>query len=118
MIGIAAFVIMIVMIYQTYKTARDNGRNAGLWALASFGVGFGFQIIIPLAIGVVLGIVLVTQGMHDPNELQSRIAGTANIIGVVCIILSIAGMWIIFKHVSKVPDLPPANTPPPPPDFT
>jgi len=118
MIGIAAFVIMIVMIFQTYKTASSNGRNAGLWALASFGVGFSFQVIIPLAIGVVLGIVLVTQGMKDPIELQSRITGPANIIGIVCIVVSIAGMWIIFKHVSKVPDLPPANVPPPPPDFT
>jgi hypothetical protein len=108
---------MIVMTYQTYKTARDNGRNGGLWALATLGVGIALQFVIPLIIGVVLGIILVMQGTSDPVELQSKIIGPANIFGIVCLVLSIVGMWLIFKHVSKVPGVPIAEVPPPPPEF-
>jgi len=115
MLGIAGFVIMIAMTYQTYKTARDNGRNAGLWALAVFGVGFTFQFIIPFIVGVVLGIILVAQGTSDPVELQSKLTGPALILGIVCLVISIAGMWLVFKHVSKVPDVPVGGEVPPPP---
>ena len=115
MLGIAGFVIMIAMTYQTYKTARDTGRNAGLWALATFGVGFTFQFIIPFVIGMILGILLVMQGTTDPVELQSKILGPATILGIVCLVISIAGMWLVFKHVSKVPDVPLTPGPPPPP---
>jgi hypothetical protein len=118
MLGIAGIVIMIVMIYQTYKTARDNGRNASLWALAVAAVGIGFQFVIPFIVGILLGIVMVMRGTSDPTELQSQIIGPATIIGIVCLAISVVGMWIIFKHVMKVPDVPfNADVPPPPPSF-
>jgi hypothetical protein len=119
MLGIAGFVAMIVMIYQTFKTARDNSRNGVLWALASFGVGITFQFIVPIVLGVVLALIIVAKGVSDPTELQSQIMGPANIIGIACLALSFVGMWLIYRHVSKVPDFPiSAEGPPPPPEFS
>jgi hypothetical protein len=115
MLAIAGFVIMIVMTVQTYKTARDNGRNAVLWSLLTLGVGLAFQFVIPLLIGVVLGIVWVMQGTTDPADLQAKIYGPGIIIGIVCLVLSLVGMWLVFKQASKVPDVPYPSTPPPPP---
>lgn len=118
MLGIAGIVIMIVMTIQTYNTARNNGRNAGLWTLAVLGVGLAFQVVIPLVIGIVLGIVLAMQGTSDPIELQSKIIGPANVIGIICIVISVVGMWLIYKHVMKVPDIRYSpDAPPPPPTF-
>lgn len=118
MLGIAGFVIMIAMTYQTYKTARNTGRNAGLWALTAFGVGFTFQFVIPFIIGMVLGIVLVMQGTTDPIELQSKILGPATVLGIICLVLSVVGMWLVFRHVSKVPDVLLSTEVPPPPEFS
>lgn len=117
MLGIAGIVIIIVMTYQVYKTARDNGRNAALWALMTFGVGFGIQIIVPFFIGIVGGIVLVLQGTTDPQEIQSSMNVPSLVLEIVFLASSVYAMWLIFKRASVVPDSPVAGSPPPPPTF-
>jgi MFS superfamily sulfate permease-like transporter len=118
MLSIIGLVIVIVATYYTYKTAKDYGRNAVLWAIATFCVGFGVQFVVPIVIGFVLAIIWVIQGSTDPLEMQARLVGPAAVIGLICLVASLVGMWMILKKVSQVPDEPVGTTPPPPPtDF-
>ena len=116
MIGIIALVAVVIFTIQVYKTASGTGRNAPLWALLTAGVGFGFQLVLPFILGLILAIVYLAMG-SSPESLQSEITGPASLIGIVGLIASIVGMVLIAKHVAKVPDDTPmtANIPPPPP---
>jgi len=114
MLSIIGLAIVIVATYYTYKTAKDYGRNAALWAAATFGVGFGLQFVVPIVIGFVLAIIWVVQG-SDPMRMQERLMGPAAVIGLICFGTSLVGMWMILKKVSQVPDEPVGSVPPPPP---
>ena len=116
MLGIIAFIAVFVAAYFAYKTASGNGRNGPLWALATLGVGFGFQIIIPILIGIVLGIIYISMGT-PVDKLQAQISGPATIIGFVMLFLSFIGIWLILRHVAKLPEDAPVERVPPPPTF-
>lgn len=118
MLTILGIVAIIVFTIQVYKAAKSTERNAGLWALVCALVGFGFQWILPIAIGIVIGFYYAMTGMSMEN-IQTEIAGPATIIGILGLILSIVGMVLIAKHVSKVKADIPADraAPPPPPTF-
>lgn len=118
MIGILAFIAVIVFIVQVYKTAKGTGRNGALWAILTGIVGFGFQIVVPLFIGLALGIYYLMTG-SSPEEMEIAVNGWATLIGLPCLVLSIVGVFLIMKHVSKIPDEPvsAAVPPPPPPTF-
>ena len=119
MIGIIALVAVVIFTIQVYKTASGTGRNAPLWALLTAGIGFGFQLVLPFFLGLVLAIVYLAMG-SSPESLQSDIVGPASLIGIFGLIASVVGMVLIAKHVAKVPDDPPTAAvvpPPPPPGF-
>ena len=116
MLGVIALVAVMIAAYFAYKTANDNGRSGPLWALATIGVGFGFQIAIPLFIGIILGVVYVSTGT-PVDQLQERIGGVASIIGMVMLFLSFIGVWLILRHVAKLPEDVPIEKLPPPPTF-
>ena len=108
MLGFAAIIICIVL---AFKTARDYGRNPFLWAFITFCVGFGFQLVLPLVIGIVLGAIWVIGGT-SANEIQSKIEGLSFFIGIGTTILSIIAMLLILKFLGRVRDdvaLPPAK---------
>ncbi len=115
MLGIAALIAVIIFIVQVYKTANGTGRNGALWALLTGVVGFGIQLLLPMAIGLVMGIYYIATG-SSIEEMEAAVNGWSLLIGLPCIVLSIAGVWLIMNHVSKVPDEPAtASAPPPPP---
>jgi putative Mn2+ efflux pump MntP len=114
MLSIFGLVAIIIVPILTYKTASSTGRNAVGWTLAAIGCGVGLQWIVPFFIGVVLAIVFMASGTSI-DELPEKIAGFATFIGIFCFVLSIVGMWLILRRVSKVPDDEPAIAPPPPP---
>jgi hypothetical protein len=115
MIGILALVAVIVFSVQVYKTANGTGRNGALWALLTGVVGFGFQLVVPIMIGLLLGIYYLATG-SSPEEMEMAVNGWAGIIGLPCLVLSIVSVFLIMKHVSKIPDEPAmASAPPPPP---
>ena len=118
MIGIAALIAIVVFTIQVYKTANGTGRNGALWALLTAAVGVAFQLVIPFVAGIVLAIAYLATG-SAPETIESDITWPATIIGILGIVVSVAGMVLISKHVSKVPDDPPMATaaPPPPPQF-
>ncbi len=65
MLTILGFVAVIVATFHIYKTARDTNRNAVVWALATLAVGFGFQLVVPLLIGIAAGILMVSCRKFD-----------------------------------------------------
>ncbi len=116
MLSILGLFGVIFATYYVYKTARDTKRNAVGWALATFAVGFGFQIVLPLLIGVVIGIVMSLQG-SSPAQIQEFVQVAAVIITLICLALSFAGIYLIMRRVSTLPDTESFVAPPAPPDF-
>lgn len=116
MIGIIALISVFVAAYFAYKTANDTGRSGPLWALATLGVGLGLQIVVPTLMGVVLAVIYMALGT-PVDQLQDAITGPASVIGLVALVLSFVGIWLILKHVSKLPEETASESVPPPPRF-
>lgn len=116
MLGIIALVAVFIAAYFAYKTAAGNGRSGPLWALATLAVGLGFQIVIPIMIGIVLALVYMAMGT-PADELQQEMSGVAGIIGIVSLVFSFIGIWLVLRHVAKLPDDPPVEKLPSPPVF-
>ncbi|MEP6704088.1 MAG: hypothetical protein ABJB34_04730 [Acidobacteriota bacterium] len=117
MLSILGIVAIVVFTIQVYKTAAGTERNAPQWAIATVSIGIVVQFVLPIIIGLMLGIYYTSRGM-SPEEMQSEIGGIAMLIGVGGIVLSIVGMWLVMKHVSNVRnDGSHVNAPPPPPTF-
>lgn len=118
--GILAFIAIFIFTYFAYKTARDNGRNPFVWAAVTFATGFGLQIIVPLLIGLVLAIVWIAMGSSSPETIQEDVGGIATIIGIISLVLSFVGMFLILRYVAQLPEEAEpvtGNGPPPPPIF-
>lgn len=117
MISILGFVAIIVFTIQVYKSAKSTERNAPLWAIVCALVGFGLQFAVPIAFSIVLVIYYTLSGT-PPESLEDELNGPATIIGILGLILSIVGMVLIAKHVSKVTsETMTTVAPPPPPNF-
>ncbi len=117
MLGLAAFAAIFIFTYKAYKAANEYGRNAPLWAGLVFCVGFGFQIVVPLLIGIIAGLVLAMGGA-DAAEIQTVLNSYGLILTLFVMVASIVGMYLILRYLGTVPedddDIP---TPPPPSDF-
>ena len=116
MLSILGLVIIVVATIYAYKTAKDYDRNAVLWAIITFSVGFGIQIIVPVIIGIIFAIFL-TAGGTPPEQLEKAVGSWAMIIGMVCLILSVVAVFIILRHLSKIPEEKLFTPPPQPPKF-
>ena len=114
MLSILGIVVIIVATYQVYKAARDTGRNAVVWALITFAVGFGFQIVIPIIAGIILAVALIASGTPE-SGLQEAISTPGILIGLVCLFLSFLAVWLILRQVSKIPEEKSFVAPPTPP---
>ncbi len=116
MLSILGIVIIIVTTYLAYKTARDTGRNPVVWALLTFAVGFGIQIVIPFTMGIVIAVIWISSGT-SVEQVQQSIQSWEITITIVCLILSFVGAALILRHISKIPQENSFVAPPPPPDF-
>jgi putative Mn2+ efflux pump MntP len=117
MLSILGIVAIVVITIQAYKTAASNGRNAPGWAAVTAVIGIGIQFALPIFIGIAIGIYYAATGANVDN-IGSEYIGLFTIIGVAGIVLSIVGMYLVMKYVSKVPDDDPSPmAPPPPPTF-
>ncbi len=114
MLSILGFVVIIVATIQAYKAARDTGRNAVLWAIITFFVGVGIQIVLPIIAVVIIGIIYLATGTPE-SQLQEAVSGLSMVIGLVCLVLSFVGVWLILKLVSKIPEEKSFVAPPAPP---
>ncbi len=112
LVGIIAIVVFSV---QVYKTARGTERNAPVWAAITAVTGIALQFVIPIVFGIAIAVYYLATGTAVEN-IESEAFAPAVVVNIICFILSIVGMVLIMKHVSKVKDEDPAaRTPPPPP---
>lgn len=117
LVQILGLVVVIVATYHVFKNARDNGRNAAGWAFATIGVGIGLQFILPIILGIIIAVIWMATGTRA-DELQAAIQTPAIILNFVCLGLSFVGVFLILRHVLKLPDEPDGDvSPPPPPTF-
>ena len=116
MIGIIAFIAIFIAAYFAYKTANDNGRSGALWALATIGVGLACQLVFPIVTGLLLAVIYLARGVPQ-DKLAETINGPATIIGFVSWFLSFVGIWVVLRHISKLPKDEAGSEPPPPPTF-
>jgi len=115
LLGIVAIVVFTT---QVYKTAIDTERNASGWAVVTAAVRITIQFVLPLLVGILVGIYLVVTG-NGLEHLETSLFGLLTIIDVLGVILSVVGMWFVMKHVSKIKEADAAGpTPPPPPTFS
>ena len=108
---------VIVSTYLVNKTARSYGRNAFVWTVLTFVLGIGIQWVLPFILAVLLGIVFIMQGTRNQFELQQGITDWAFTISIISLALSGVAMWLTLKMVSRLPDEPVADSPPPPPTY-
>ena len=94
---------MVVATFFVYKTAKENGRRALAWALANFGIGIGFQIILPIILAAAVVLFLLVSGKPQ-DRLQDAMEGPAWIITFVCLSLSVVAMGLILRFVAKIPE--------------
>lgn len=114
MLSILGLIIIIVASIHVFRTAKQYERNAVAWTLITLGVGLGVQLVLPLFIGIIIGIVMVAGG-SSVEEIQASIAVPAIIISIACIILSVVAVLFILRHVSKIPEGKSFTPPPSPP---
>ena len=115
---ILGLAVIIVSTYYVHKTAKDYGRNAILWSVGTFVLGIGIQWVLPILLTMVLAVIFVMQGTRNPNAIQEQLSGPAFVIGIASLVLSGVAMWLMLKMVSRLPDEPDVDMPPPPPtDF-
>ena len=115
MLSIFGIIIIIVVAVFVYRTAKQYDRNAIGWTLITLGVGFGIQLIIPLFIGIVIGVVMIARG-STPEEMQASLNVPAQFIGIVFIVLSIVAVLLILRHVAQIPEEDSFTQPPLPPE--
>ncbi|MEP7149334.1 MAG: hypothetical protein ABI857_10665 [Acidobacteriota bacterium] len=117
MLSILGIVAIVIITIQVYKTAVGTERNAAGWAAITVVIGIALQFVVPVIIGLLIGVYLVVTGT-PAEELQNGLFGLMSVIGVAAIILSIVGMFLVARHVSKVKDdTTHGQAPPPPPVF-
>jgi len=115
MLSILGLIVIIVASVHVYRTAKQYERNAVAWTLITLAVGLGIQLILPLFILIIVGIIMVTGG-SSPEEIQAAISVPAIIISIVCIVLSVVGVFLILRHLSKIPEEESFTKPPSPPE--
>jgi len=111
------FVAIIAFTVFIGRTAKENGRNSILWALAGFGTGLGLQFVIPIIVVIVITIALIAAGTR-PDQVEDVLGWWAFGLNFLFIVLSLIGMFLILRHVAQLPEHQESgDAPPPPPMF-
>jgi len=113
---ILGLLAVFIATYYIYKTAKDTNRNAVGWALLTFAVGFGLQIIFPVLIIIIITIAMTVSGKRLTN-IDELPWSVGTIISLAGIAVSFVGIWLIMRRVSTIPDDEIFTAPPSPPTF-
>ncbi|HEY0428190.1 MAG TPA: hypothetical protein VGC76_10450 [Pyrinomonadaceae bacterium] len=116
MLTILGIVLIVVSTIYIYRTAKQNGHNAVLWTVITALAGVALELVIPLALGIIIASVWMSQG-KSLLQIQQDILVPAIIIGIVCLVLNFVVVFLIMKKVSPIAEENLAEPPPPPSDF-
>jgi len=98
--GAAAVIVATIFIF---KTARENGRSGVIWALVSLVVGFGCQIVVPIAGGIAIAIIYLMTGTPQV-KLAREIDGPASILFYVSWLLSFVFLFLVLRFIANHPN--------------
>jgi len=106
-------ILTIVLLWQVYKAAKENGRSGLLWMVLAFIGSIALQFLIGLFLGIIFMIGSALWGW--PENLLDKLLWPVNIL---VLVINVILIWLLIKYLSRVPDsefiAPP---PPPPPNF-
>lgn len=106
-------ILVILAIWFGYKKAKATGRNPFLWAFICAAIFIGAQIVCGAAIGIFIGIGIAAWGWSEKTFDDYNI-----LISVVSTIFGLAGLFLTFRYLDKVPENEFVSQPPPLPiDF-
>lgn len=115
MLGILGLIFIVIAAVFIYRFAKQNGRNAIVWALVALVVGFGVQIVIPIIIGIAIAVIMLSSG-STKRELEQVSMSYAYIINISFMILSVLALALIMRQVAKIPEEKSFAAPPSPPE--
>lgn len=105
-------ILFVLAAFFAYKKAQSTGRSGILWALITAGVYIATQLILALGIGLGFGIGVELFGWSETIYEDWNLLVTA-----ICIVGSFGSVWLIFRHLDKLPPEETFAAPPPPPSF-
>jgi cytochrome bd-type quinol oxidase subunit 2 len=105
-----SIILVLVLLYQVYKAANENGRNGILWAVIAFIGSILLQLMIGIAYGIVIGLGIEFWGW-SPDLLQTF----SWPISIATMVINVAAIWLLIKYLSRVQYTDPFQPPPPPP---
>lgn len=110
-------ILAIIFAWLGYKKAKENGRNGLLWGALATIAFIGTQLIVSAGIGLVSGIILLSQGNSEAEMDQFFDGGFFSfVVYLAAIGLSVgAGMIVLYFANKPVVDTGNYNVPPPPP---
>ena len=106
MLGIIFVIIAVIFVY---RTARDNGYNAPLWAAITIVAFFGVQVLSWLLIGLLAAVCILAFGWSE-----TILEDYAFILNLITLAASIGSVMLILRHVNTIRDDETVNIPPPP----
>ena len=109
--GIISF-LAILAIWFGYKKARATGRSGILWGLLCGGIFIGIQLL--AGIGIVIGMVL---GIEHLGWNTSILTDHDMAVSIGAVVPGIVALWLLFRYLDRVPDVPSTAAPPAPPTF-
>ena len=111
LIGLA---FLFISTFFVYKTAKENGYNAVVWAAASFFAFIGVYLFLSVTIVIVVSIGIAYLGWAR-NTLESG----GMVIELIVMAASAGSVILILRHVNQMKDEEPfIEEIPPPPDFS
>lgn len=103
-----AFIIIATIF--VYKTAKDNGYNAILWAAIAVITFFGVQFILGIIVGIFWALGMIYLNWTPESEF-----GLTMIINLIILALGAGSVLLILRHVNQIRDDEIVDSPPPPP---
>src|SRR5262245_52340419 len=109
----------LVATYFIFRTANENGRSGVLWALVGLAAGFGFQIVMPVIVAIVLGIGFILSGTPQ-SQIAEKLDCPSTLAFYVCWVLSFVMLFLVLKFVANqrefdsLSDVNSGEVPPPP----
>lgn len=104
---------LFISTFFVYKTAKENGYNAVLWAAASFSAFVGVYLILSVTIVIIVALGIAYLGWSR-NTLESG----GIMIELIVMAASAASVMLILRHVNQIKDDEPfVEELPPPPNF-
>lgn len=116
MLSIIGLIVIIIIAVFTFRTAKENGRKAGIWMTLVVVVGIVIQIVIPIIVAIVAVTYKAMTGSPQA-ELINYDPLWLTYFSIFCILAGVAVNIIILRYVSRLPDDDNYNSPPSPDKF-